>query len=178
MAKRSKGGYDRITPAGKKFYAELAELKKLQAKIGWSASKAGRGQRNEPVAADDYVNKKIKKKGPTVAEVAAWNEFGTEHAPPRPFLRQSIDNNRANINAMGNAQLVKICRGEQTAQGALSALGAMQVGLVQKTIRDGDFEPNAPATIKRKGSDKPLIDTGRMRQSVHYVVAPKDSSGD
>ena len=29
------------------------------------------------------------------------------------------------------------------------------------------------ATIKRKGSDKPLIDTGTMRQSVHYVIEKK-----
>ena len=34
-------------------------------------------------------------------------------------------------------------------------------------------EPNAPSTIRKKGSDKPLIDTGRLRQSVNYVIKPK-----
>lgn len=31
-------------------------------------------------------------------------------------------------------------------------------GLVQETIKEGEFSPNAPSTIKKKGSDKPLID--------------------
>lgn len=35
------------------------------------------------------------------------------------------------------------------------------------------WAPNAPATIKAKGSDKPLIDTGALRQAITYVV--KDS---
>ena len=34
----------------------------------------------------------------------------------------------------------------------------------------GGFAPNAESTIKKKGSDQPLIDTGYMRQSVNYVV--------
>ena len=46
-------------------------------------------------------------------------------------------------------------------------------GLVQETIKEGEFSPNAPSTIKKKGSDKPLIDTGHMRQSVMTVVDRK-----
>ncbi len=32
------------------------------------------------------------------------------------------------------------------------------------------WAPNAPSTIKRKGSDRPLIDTGAMRKSITFVV--------
>lgn len=32
------------------------------------------------------------------------------------------------------------------------------------------WEPNSPATIAVKGSEKPLIDTGQMRKSIIYVV--------
>ena len=46
-------------------------------------------------------------------------------------------------------------------------------GIVQKTIKEGSFVPNAPSTIRKKGSDKPLIDTGRLRQSVNYHIKPK-----
>ena len=48
---------------------------------------------------------------------------------------------------------------------------------VQKEIVDGSFEPNAESTIKKKGSDKPLIDTGTMRQSVTYVVRKVGEGG-
>ena len=41
---------------------------------------------------------------------------------------------------------------------------------------EGDFEPNAPSTIRKKKSDKPLIDTGRMRQSVMTVIDKKGRS--
>lgn len=32
------------------------------------------------------------------------------------------------------------------------------------------WAPNSPATIKAKGSDKPLIDTGTLRKSIIYIV--------
>lgn len=32
------------------------------------------------------------------------------------------------------------------------------------------WAPNRPATIRRKGSDRPLIDTGALRRSITYVV--------
>lgn len=49
------------------------------------------------------------------------------------------------------------------------------MGLVQEKIESGSYEPNAPSTIRKKKSDKPLIDTGRMRQSVKYVIRKKGS---
>lgn len=36
-----------------------------------------------------------------------------------------------------------------------------------------NWPPNAPSTIKAKGSDKPLIDTGSMRRAITYVVSEK-----
>ena len=34
--------------------------------------------------------------------------------------------------------------------------------------------PNAPSTVRRKGSDNPLVDTGTMRESLRYVVKTQD----
>jgi hypothetical protein len=138
------------------FYKEIDELKKLQVRVGF--------QHGEETDEDS---------GADLADVAMWNELGTAHSPPRPFLRQSVDNNASRINAMCSAQLRAIARGEKTANDALKALGVLQKGLVQSEINDGAFEPNAPSTIKKKGSSKPLIDSGRMRQSVNFVIKPK-----
>lgn len=35
---------------------------------------------------------------------------------------------------------------------------------------DNGWEPNAPSTIKAKGSDRPLIDTGELRKSIRGIV--------
>ena len=59
------------------------------------------------------------------------------------------------------------------AEQILKELGLFQKDLMQNEIITGDFVPNAPSTIRRKGSSKPLIDTGRMRQAVNYVIKPK-----
>ena len=36
-------------------------------------------------------------------------------------------------------------------------------------VEDNGWTPNKPATIKRKGSDRPLIDTGELRKSIRGV---------
>lgn len=35
---------------------------------------------------------------------------------------------------------------------------------------DNNWAPNAPSTIRAKGSDKPLIDTGELRKSIRGIV--------
>ena len=53
----------------------------------------------------------------------------------------------------------------------LETAGSVGTDLVKEAIADGDWEPNAPETIKRKkGSDKPLIDTDAMRQAATWQV--------
>lgn len=156
---------DRVTPEGKKFFKMLEELATLEVRIGFQKGDA------------TYT---VKKKGGTqevdIADVAAWNELGTDRGiPPRPFIRQSFDNNKAMIKAMCDAQAKAIITGKADPKKALNAIGAMQKGLIQKTIDSGGFAPNDPKTIKRKKSSKPLIDTGLMRQSVNYVIKKKGS---
>ena len=148
-------GHDRITPDGKKFYKEIEELKKLQVRVGFQ-----HGEEQDDNGAD-------------LADVAMWNELGTVHSPARPFLRQSVDSNASRINSACKSGLQAIARGEKTAKDVLEALGALQKGLIQNTIHNGDFKPNAKSTEKKKGSNRPLIDTGRMRQSVNLVIKPK-----
>lgn len=108
--------------------------------------------------------------GASVLDVAAWNEYGTENAPARPFMRQTLEDYEDQIISRGQSQFKKGLNGDKNAQTTFNAMGTYVKGCIQKEIRDGEFEPNAPSTIAKKGSDKPLIDTGRMRQSVTYVI--------
>jgi hypothetical protein len=161
-------GRDKVTPKGKDFFKQIAELEKLQVRVGFQQGTASSG-------------------GADIVDVAAWNELGTEHSPPRPFLRQSVEKYEGQIAAMCKQQLARIVKGQATAQDALQALGVMQKGLIQKEIQSGGFTPNAPITIeggwmwrngrafyvKGKKSSQPLIDTGRLRQTVNFVIKAK-----
>lgn len=147
-------GHDRITSEGRRFYAQIDELKKLQVHVGFQA-----GQDTE----EDGID---------VAGIAILNELGTSSTPARPFMRKSVDENSSKIKSMCATQLKRLVHGA-TARDVLEKIGVFQKGLIQQKIVNGTFEPNAPSTIRKKGSSRPLIDTGRMRQSVSYIVRRK-----
>lgn len=107
--------------------------------------------------------------GQSVAMVAATNEFGnpTNNQPPRPFFRQTINQKSDSwANTFGKA--MEFTKGD--VRQALELLGQRIVGDIQQTIDDFRDPPNADSTIKKKGFDKPLIDTGHMRNMIQYRV--------
>lgn len=99
----------------------------------------------------------------------------TINIPERSFLRSSFDEKAKQWERATWDQLGVLVDGKTTADGALSVIGNVMQGDIQKKVVDGPFVPNAPATIRQKGSSKPLIDTGRMRQSIRYVVRRRGS---
>lgn len=154
-------GHDRITAEGKRFFEQIEELKKLQVRVGY--------QDGQPVLPNDYEDANI-------VDIAVLNEVGTSTIPARPFMRQSVDNNKAAIEKICGEQLKEVVRGG-TAEQALEKIGAVQAGFISDTISKSKSwaEPNAESTIARKkGGDVPLADTGRLMQSPHFVIVPKD----
>lgn len=147
---------DRMTSEGKKFEKMLKELADKQVRVGF--------QRGEATEED----------GTDVCDVAAWNELGTVNMPSRPFLRKSVDENAGKINNFLQSTKADLLRGVSAEQ-VLKEIGMFQKDLIQEKITEGSYAPNAVSTVKRKGSSKPLIDTGRMRQSVNYVIKKKGS---
>lgn len=145
---------DRMTPEGKRFLKMIKELGELQVRIGFQHGEA---------TEDD---------GTDVCDVAAWNELGTVNMPSRPFLRKSVDENEGKIKSYLKSMKNVMLNGA-SAEEILKEIGIFQKDLIQEKITDGEFAPNAQSTIRQKGSSKPLIDTGRMRQSVNYVIKKK-----
>ena len=76
---------------------------------------------------------------------------------------------------MLDKMVVQILKGK-TAEQVLREMGVYLKGQMQEEITNGEYVPNAPATIRKKKSDKPLIDTGRMRSSVQYQIKEKGRS--
>ena len=101
-----------------------------------------------------------------LASLAAVLEFGNEHIPSRPFLRQTLEENQEKYTELF---VQWFDQGVPITQ-IYERLAIMAQGDVQLNIVRGNWTVNAPSTIKRKKSSKPLIDTGKMRQSVRGIV--------
>ena len=147
---------DYFTPEGLKFFDEMAELANLEVGVGFQEDKA-------------YDNKYHT----SVAEVAIKNDYGIG-VPSRPFIRNSVDLHEEEINNFIAKQKDVLLKGG-TAKQVFENIGINHKARMQKEILNGKYVPNAPSTIKAKGSSKPLIDTSQMLQSVNYVVRPKGS---
>jgi hypothetical protein len=107
-----------------------------------------------------------------LAEIAAVNEFGSDdgHVPERSYLRSTmLEKESEYVDEVGKIVLAAI-QGRQSVDQGLGRLGLRAVRDVQATMRDLDTPPNAPSTIARKGADNPLIDTGRLRQSIDFEI--------
>lgn len=88
--------------------------------------------------------------------------------PKRPFMKQTYENNKKNINRKCDEEYKNIVKGKTTVKQALSKLGEWYTGHVKVTIRRGNFKANAPLTIQQKRSSKPLMDIGEMWNSVRH----------
>jgi phage gpG-like protein len=108
----------------------------------------------------------------SLLEVAALHEFGAPEAniPQRSFIRATIDEKRADIERLQFAVAKRVALGEITEAQALNALGAKVAGWVKARIAAGIGPELAPATIAKKKSSKPLVDTGQLRSSITHVV--------
>lgn len=101
-----------------------------------------------------------------LASLAAVLEFGNERIPSRPFLRQTLAENQEKYTEL----FVKLFESGVSIDRIYEQIALIAQGDVQQNIVNGKWTANAPSTIKRKKSSKPLIDTGKLRQSVKGIV--------
>lgn len=117
--------------------------------------------------------------GASVAEIAIYNEFGTERngkeaIPSRPFFSNAFDKNREELNNLIKDLYYKILAFQLNVSRGLDLIGLFMVGKIQKEIVDLREPPNKESTKKhKKGVDNPLIDTGHMKNSTTYEKVVK-----
>lgn len=108
--------------------------------------------------------------GATLLTIAAANEFGVPgHIPERSYLRSTADDNADKYGKQMSKALGRVVDGYDLAR-EFGRVGQVAARDVQVKIRNLKDPPNAPSTIKAKGSSNPLIDSGRLRQSIDYEV--------
>lgn len=111
--------------------------------------------------------------GASIAEYAAYNEYGTESIPSRPFMATTFDESKAAIDADFLAQTRAVATGKRTADQALTVIGQKHADRTKNTISGRDFLPKlAESTVARKknNSTKTLVDTGAMLNAVQISV--------
>ena len=95
--------------------------------------------------------------------------------PPRPIIEPAIeapDNKKAILAQLTLAGRAALDGKKTEAVRFLNLAGQEAVNRVRAWFTDprNGWPPNAPSTIKRKGSSRPLIDTGQLRRAITYVI--------
>jgi len=110
--------------------------------------------------------------GITVFQIGMIHEFGVpeKNIPRRSFIRVPIENNIKEITKLieNNHRLV-LEKGMQT-KVALDLIGIKAQNVIKESFRNNNWKANSRATIKRKGSSRPLINTGQLIGSISYIV--------
>ena len=116
----------------------------------------------------------------TILEYAVYNEFGTKHIPPRPFMRNAIESNSQAISNYIEARVNDILEGQITGRKALMQIGEYIRGLIIQSIATATnwAEPLSPKTLKAKlkegsNNDKTLIEDRFLIKSIRYQITSK-----
>lgn len=138
---------------------------KLEAKLAEIARKMGKGG----TLRVGFLEGATYPDGTSVPYVAAIQEFGdpSHNLPPRSFFRSMIAKKASGWGpSMGRLAVANAYDLDQT----LGQMGEGIRGQLQTSIRDLVSPPLKPATVRRKGFSKPLIDTSHMLNSVDFEV--------
>lgn len=106
-----------------------------------------------------------------VATVAYYNEFGTTLNPTRPFMQEMFGDAMNQLHMAWEVKRIflSLLSNGRAVHRLTQELGQMLVQMMQVSIDDYPGS-NSASTILRKGFNDPLFHTGKMLESVKFVV--------
>ena len=107
--------------------------------------------------------------GPTSGVTAGH----TIKIPERSFIRSTMNSNKKKYTELLEKGIKSALAGATSVKSVYEKIGIIIVNDVKTTMVTGNFTPLKSSTIKAKGSSKPLIDSGEMRNSITYEVRQK-----
>jgi len=134
---------------------------------GWNRIQAEVKKADKAKTKVGILNTSGDQEGTPLVTIAASNEFGTRNIPERPFVRGWFDSKLKDITRFAKSLYNGIIDGRYTAGKAIKLLGVFGVGGMKKYTIDLRTPPNSLSTIAKKGSSNPLIDTGRLVNSIN-----------
>ena len=107
-----------------------------------------------------------------LADIAFENNYGSKskNIPARRFGTTTVPRYEEKINKVVKLWLGDAVEGRLEVADAFDRIGFTTAGYMKKNLTQGEWKGNAEYTIKKKGSDQPLIDTGQLRQSITWLT--------
>lgn len=105
-----------------------------------------------------------------LAARSAIHELGSKAAniESRPFNRNAFDDNLKDLQRLITNLYNDLLGLQISARTLVLRTGIWHAGKIKDTIDKGGFAPLSAATIRRKGSSKPLIDTSDMKNRIEH----------
>ena len=164
---------------------ELETVKNVVAFAGWvDADSVKKAKINEfganlPGGQPYFFDKKgnmvfMSKSGPMNSKGRRKGSFGVTkpcRIPPRPTLRMTRSFNNAKWQQLAGNAANEIIEGKGTVRQNFLKLAAVMAQDIQETmINPGNYTPNSPLTVKRKGKNTPMRDSDTLLRSVVFAV--------
>lgn len=113
--------------------------------------------------------------GMKYSDILAINHYGSPTIPPRPVLRLAaeriIPKNEERIKAFLKNLLVNPKDAQRLETVLMTSLGQQVVAEAKRIIDNSEgLQHNAPATVKKKGFDKPLYENGDLEKHIGYEI--------
>lgn len=121
----------------------------------------------------EKVGGEIYRDGQTIMSIGAVHEYGAGNNPKRSFLRTPFIMHKKKINEFIAKQFGLVADGKGDVDSALGLIGAYCRNIAVKAFNTkgyGQWPELEAETVRRKGSSKPLIDTGTLRNAITWVV--------
>lgn len=144
----------------------LKELKKRAQEIARKKIAVGfpKGRLNAP-----HYEPEGNEPGPSIIDVAIWNNFGIG-VPRRDFMTPATQKWEPFCEETVEALKEDIIAGNINIDDVLGILGQKGADLISDEIIALREPPNSPATIARKKSSNPLVDSGDMSKAPTYEI--------
>lgn len=96
--------------------------------------------------------------------------------PARSYIRSTVDENQDKYQNISEKLVGKMISSKMTKRQALEIMGQTIEADIKRKIRTLRTPPNAASTIRRKGTDNPLVNTGLLGGSIRFVIKTENES--
>lgn len=159
-----------------KLQRELKAMRKAYVKAGvlGTASRPAAKSKSQGKGPPAKGGHPAAKPAPTNAQLASIHEYGLGTVPARPFIGPPFRKARAKYLArLVKAYKAALKSGKPAlVERELGVIGQLMAADIKNYVTQGPGvpPPNSASTVARKGSSRPLVDTGGMVNAVTYQV--------
>ena len=158
----------------KKLMKEIKKLDKSYTAVGWFGH--GGDPSNDVAAraailntgATIRVTKKMRGYLSAVLGIHLKKSTHVIRLPARPFVKKTASLFKRKLADRMKIEYNNMLGGKQNAKKTLARIGEWYVGKTKYVMTHVSFTANSSATVRKKGSSRPLIDSGETRSSTTH----------